>query len=177
MSPLLLPTGGVPFDPEALAATARKELVWRRMVQGDQRAFQEAAEKHWQIWLDHNAVQLLSKDESEKLEVELAQRGLKDIVLQPRWLLTDKNDGKRSESNPLPLLAGARLIIPGYKDPAFWAGELRSDAPTGTRNSQHLLCTLVASEGWILASADVRNAFLEADPYVSRELYMRAPRG
>ena len=106
MSSLLLPTGGVPFDPEALAATARKELVWRRMVQGDQRAFQEAAERHWQIWLDHNAVQLPSKDESEKLEVELAQRGLKDIVLQPRWLLTDKNDGKRSESSPLPLLAG-----------------------------------------------------------------------
>ncbi len=75
------------------------------------------------------------------------------------------------------MLAGARLIIPGCKDPAVWAGELRSDAPTGTRNSQHLLCTLVASEEWILASADVRSAFLKGDPYVSRELYMRAPHG
>ena len=73
-------------------------------------------------------------------------------------------------------MPGARLIIPGYKDPAFWAAELRSDAPAGTRNSQNLLCSLVASESWCLASADVRAAFLKGDPYVSRELYMRAPR-
>ena len=81
VSSLLLRTGGVPFDPEALAATARKELVWRRMVPVDQRAFQKAAEKHWQIWIDHNAAQLLSKAESEKIEAELIKRGMKDIEI------------------------------------------------------------------------------------------------
>ena len=64
------------------------------------------------------------------MELDLARRGLSDVVLNPRWVLTDENDGKRSESNPLELLAGARLIIPGYKDPALGGGELRSDAPT-----------------------------------------------
>ncbi len=172
---MLLPMGTFELDFEAMAATARKEISWRKMLLGDQKAFQEAGEKHWQLWLDHNAVQLLTTEESRAVEAELEKRGLSDIVLQPRWVLTDKNDGKRSDSNPLPLLPGARLIIPGCKDPAFWAGELRSDAPTGGRNSQNLLCSLVASEGWCLASADVRAAFLKGDSCVSRELYMRAP--
>ena len=70
---MLLPTGTVELDFEAMAATARKEIALRKMVLGDQKAFQEAGEKHWQLWLDHNAVQLLTAEESRAVEAELGK--------------------------------------------------------------------------------------------------------
>ncbi len=96
--------------------------------------------------------------------------------MSTRWILTDKNDGRRTVAIPLPLDASTRLILPGYGDRAFYCGELRSDAPTGSRNAQYLLCTFTSSLSWHLCSADVRSAFLKGDPYVPRELYFRAPR-
>ena len=67
-----------------------------------------------------------------------------------------------------------RLVVPGFRDRANFAGKIRRDAPTGSRLSQHLLMCLVAyhSATWSLLSADVKAAFLKGDPFVSRELYI-----
>ena len=90
----------------------------------------------------------------------------------PRYVYTDKHDGLRTSTCPLPLKANARLVVPGYKD--VTAYDLRKDAPTGARTSQHLLLLFTASKGWILMSADVKSAFLKGEEFApgERELYI-----
>ena len=54
-----------------------------------------------------------------------------DRILQMRHMFTDKNDGKRTATNPLPIKADDRLIVPGFKDPDLV--DLRRNAPTACR--------------------------------------------
>ena len=69
--------------------------------------------------------------------------------------------------------ASARLVLPGFKDRALLEGNLRRDAPTGSRIAQHVLFTFAASnKDWSVCSADARAVFLTGDPYMARELYV-----
>ena len=154
-------------------AGARKELSWKQLSQQDKDEFTKAADKHWQQWLDLDAVEKLSAIEASQVRSKLLKERKQDLIMKLRWVLTDKNAPKRTADNPLGLEASARLVLPGYKDPAKMDGSLRCDAPTGTRISQHLLFTATASnKHWKLASADVRAAFLKGDPYMDREMYV-----
>ena len=83
------------------------------------------------------------------------------------------NDGKRSASTPMPLLANSRLVIPGYQDETAYT--VRQDAPTSSRSSQHIfLFVTAASKGWTLWSADIKSAFLKGKLFAEgeRELYI-----
>jgi len=156
----------------------RKEMNWKNMTAHDQSQFQAALDKHWKIWLENEAVEVLTLDESTAVLQRLLKSGQAEHVLQLRTILTDKNDGLRTATNPLPLEASARLIAPGFKDAALLEGQLRTDAPTGSRNAQTLLCLYAgANPSWHLSVADVRSAFLKGKPYVGRELYVRLPDG
>ncbi|OLQ04968.1 Uncharacterized protein K02A2.6 [Symbiodinium microadriaticum] len=169
----MLPTG-LPQDFEVSAATARKEYTWGRMSEHEKRLWSKAADKGWQAYLENDAVRILDAKESSAVRKQLAAKGELDRILVPRFVLTDKADGLRSENNPLEVEASARLVVPGFKDRANLNGEVRRDAPTGARLTQHLLLSLIASKGrsWKMMSADVKSAFLKGDPYVSRELYI-----
>ena len=164
---------GLPEDHEVSAATARKEHQWGHMTAEERKLWHKAAEKGWQAYVDNEAVQVLNVKESAAIRKQLAARGELDRILVPRFVLTDKAD-LRSESNPMPVDASARLVVPGFKDRANLNGEVRRDAPTGARLTQHLLLCIIASKGkaWKMLSADVKSAFLKGDPYVSRELYI-----
>ena len=92
--------------------------------------------------------------------------------------MTDKNDGVRTASQPMPIKPSARLVVPGFKDGANLQNKLRRDAPTGSRIAQHLLFTAAASHSsWVICSADVKAAFLKGDPYLDRMLYMSGTDG
>ena len=111
--------------------------------------------------MDNNAIKVLSLQESRAVKRELARRGELDRILQPRFVLTDKRDGLRTEGDPLPLLASARMVVPGFRDRANLEGRLRRDAPTGSRISQHLLFIMASAHpGWALISADVKSAYM-----------------
>ena len=122
---------------------ARKEYHWNSMDATQKDAFREAAKEAWDVWVRNEAVEVLSEEESEKVWATLRQRGELHRVMTPRFVYTDKNDGQRTEQNDLPLRASARLVVPGYKD--VTAYDLRKDAPTASRTSQHLLFSLAAS--------------------------------
>jgi hypothetical protein len=114
-------------------------------------------------------------EESRRVYNELAKQQELDRILVPRFVCTDKNDGLRSASHPLPVKPSARMVVPGFKDRANLEGQLRRDAPTGSRYAQHLLFIIAAfHETWALISADVKAAFLKGDPYVSRLLWIAA---
>ena len=144
----------------------RGEIQWAALNEEKRRIFQKAAEKHWQIWLENDAVRVLSKEESAKVQKELESVGEQERVVRGRFVLTDKNDGLRTESYYLPLEASARLVVPGYKVKENLEGTIRRDAPTGSRNSQHGLFILAGCHrSWRLAKGDVRAAFLKGDKY------------
>ena len=119
-------------------------------------------------------MQVLSPSASKAVYQSLERRLEIERILQPRFVLTDKNTSLRTESSPLPVKANARLVVPGFKHVQNLRGELRRDAFTGSRIAQHVLLSLAASNpSWALMSADVRAAFLKGDKYVVQELYLK----
>ena len=167
-------------DNETMLAqrAGRKEISWKQCTPKERETFEDALQEHWKTWLDNLAVEVMTVDESTVVMDRLRKDGELDRVSDMRTVLTDKNDGLRTASNPLPLKASSRIIVPGFKDPAVWDGTLRTDAPTGSRNAQAILCLYAASNRvWHFVSADVRAAFLKGKPYVGREIYARVPDG
>ena len=149
----------------SVAATSRREISWASLDDGRRQKFQAAADKHWKTWLENDAVRVLSPTESEKVRAQLRATGEEDRVVKGRFVLTDKNDGLRTDSADLPLDASSRLVVPGYKVKENLEGMIRRDAPTGSRNSQHALFILAGCRPkWRLAKGDVRAAFLKGDP-------------
>ena len=166
------PCGSASYEALNVQAS-RKEYAWNKMNPEDKKLWAEAAVKGWQVYIDNEAVQVLSLQKSADVKRELAQRGELNKILRPRFVLTDKADGLRTKENNLEKKPSARLVVPGFRDAANLEGRLRRDAPTGSRLSQHLLFSLAAWHvDWQLVSGDVKSAFLKGDPYVDRVLYI-----
>ena len=154
---------------------ARKEHKWRTMSAKEKTAFAEATIKGWEVWTSNDAVAVLSKEASERVVASLRARGELHRLLQPRWVYTDKNDGLRTQSKDLPILASARLVVPGFKDLGSYT--VRKDAPTASRTSQHMLFIFTAcnfKKGWRRRSADIKAAFMKGEVFAvgERELYI-----
>lgn len=152
---------------------SRKEYSWNKLSPEDRKLWAAAAVKGWQVYIDNEAVQVLSIQRSQDIRRELAQQGRLGSILRPRFVLTDKADGLRTVDNNIAKQPSARLVVPGFRDAANLEGKLRRDAPTGSRLAQHLLFCLASwNTHWSLVSGDVKSAFLKGDPYVDRVLYM-----
>lgn len=152
--------------------TARKEYFWKNMSAEDKVHYKQAAANGWKVWVDNQALEVLEPGEAKRTWSRLKATGSLHKVLRPRFVYTDKHDGLRTHTHPLPLKANARLVVPGYKD--VTAYEVRKDAPTGTRISQHLVLTWTASKRWRLKAADIKSAFLKGEEFApgERELYI-----
>ncbi|CAK9071940.1 unnamed protein product [Durusdinium trenchii] len=154
------------------AKTTRREVKWKDIPMHERAKYRKAAETGWKVQVDNGAFEILSDEESERIKAKLRASGQLHKILTPRYIYTDKHDGLRSDSNPLPLLANARVVIPGYKDETTYC--VRKDAPTSSRNSQHMLFIVAAARKWCLWSADVKSAFLKGEHFQEgeRELYI-----
>ena len=173
-----LPTGGVLPGHDVLQTGSHKEIQWSRLSEADREQFRVAAKEQWEKWIENSAIEVLSLSESQAVLKELERKGELERVLRPRFVLTDKNAVHRTESCSLPLKASARLVVPGFRDLENLRGELRRDAPTGSRQAQHVLfCLAAAHPFWLLRGADVRAAFLKGDKYVRRILFMTGTNG
>ena len=169
----MLPFGGVVPGHEVLQTGAHKEIVWKYLSEADKEKFREAARDQRSKWVENNAIQVLSLQQSRQVRQELERKGELEKILKPRFVLTDKNSSLRTPETPMPLKANARIVVPGFRDLANLQGQLRRDSPTGSRLAQHLLFSIAACRPhWHLRAADVRAAFLKGDPYVSRVLYI-----
>ncbi|CAE7712174.1 unnamed protein product [Symbiodinium sp. CCMP2592] len=150
--PILLP------DPHAAIGYAleieMEKKDWKALI---------AKPKKSHIWLSKR-MQEKGKEHNWSLTAsELA--GIKpERVMQMRWVLTTKSSG----------LAKARLVILGYQSPTLLTPQ--SSSPTLSRLGKFLLLTTVANCQWILESADVTSAFLQAMSNLEADdLYVYAP--
>ena len=183
---LLWPTGDGDENESLAVQASRKEFRWSSMTDEQKVEFAKAAVEAWDVWAQNDAVEILSLQESDRIRARLKAANESCKILTPRYVFTDKNDPVRSPTNPLPLKARGRIVVPGFKDEFSYA--IRKDAPTASRVSQHMLFILTASNSkakkeaklaWRLMSADVKSAFLKGDAYMdgSRELYLENVKG
>ena len=68
------------------AQTARREYRWNSIKDSDKPAFRDAAKKGWEVWTDNDAVEVLSKEASERVIASLRAKGEFHRLLQPRGL-------------------------------------------------------------------------------------------
>ena len=84
-----------------------------------------------------------------------------------RWVLTWKSvEGRRTVK--------ARLVARGFQDPDLAAGLVDTSSCVSHRSSHVQVISLSALRKWKLRSLDIKNAFLQADPF-PREVYLHAP--
>lgn len=106
-----------------------KEIAWKDIAPEHRPLYAEAAAKQCGEWLQYDAVEPMSIDESEEVEMTHG----KDRILPSRSAYKDKNAGKREGTDAdLPIKAKARLCVGGHRDPELEKGHLRTDAPTIT---------------------------------------------
>ena len=98
------------------------------------------------------------------------------LILPSRFVYRDKNAPLRTDKHPLPVKAKARLCVGGHMDPRLAQGDLRTDAPTVTRNSTMLFFTICQRFDLEIYAADVEAAFMQGDEQPDQQLYMAQPR-
>ncbi|CAK0836144.1 unnamed protein product [Prorocentrum cordatum] len=145
---------------------ADKEIHWRAIKDSDRELFREAAAKQWSEWQKHGSCQVLSIEESEAI------RGMvkPSLILPSRFVYRDKNAPLRTDKHPLPVKAKARLCVGGHMDPRLAQGDLRTDAPTVTRNSTMLFFTICQRFDLEIYAADVEAAFMQGDEQPDQQL-------
>ena len=83
-----------------------------------------------------------------------------DLVMPMRHLYVDKNAKARADDPDLPVLARARLLVPGFRDPYWQQGLVKTMAPTLSTWALKITLLYAAAFGWSIDLGDVSSAFL-----------------
>ena len=152
-----------------------KEVPYDAIPQSQHGLYQEAEEKEWKSWLDYDSCEILSPEESKKIEETRPER-----ILPSRYVFRNKNAGlKDPQGNDLPVRAKARLCIQGHLCPDSRNGQVQVDSPTIERVSTmiflHLVTSLKWTSNWYIG--DISNAFLQGAPLTGKpDMFMRQPK-
>ena len=123
---------------------ARKEVYFASESPENQRLLLAAMEREWKKWEEHKATLPLTQGELRMLKSRFPN--LK--IVGTRWVLTPKEPDFK-----------ARLVVQGcQEDPSM----MRTDSPTGSRDSFFLVLSCAAQEHWSCGSADAASAYLQA---------------
>ena len=151
-----------------------KEMPWRLIPPEKHSLFKAAEVKQINEHLDHKALTILTKTETDEVYRTVAP----ERILNSRWAYRDKNYAKRKGDEKIEWKAKARLVIAGHQDPDVTS--LTTDAPTVNRLSIMVLLQIASSrragpDPWEAAAGDVCAAFLNGKP-LQRTLFMKQPR-
>ena len=106
--------------------------------------FLEAVSKQWNAWQENAAATVIPPAEAKVTWRTLRKQGLQDRVMQSKFVLVEKNEGKSTAENPLDTKAFARIVVPGYADPDVL--DIRRDSPTACREAINVLLAISASK-------------------------------
>ena len=89
-------------------AARTKEKQWHSLNGHENLLFLEAVSKQWNAWQENAAATVTPPAEAKVMWRTLRKQGLQDRVMQSRFVLVDKNEGKSTAENPLETKASAR---------------------------------------------------------------------
>ena len=84
-----------------------KLLVYSKCDEETQALLNISRKSEWDNYLKFNAVRVVSAEEAQAY----LDQGAEMVLM--RWVETDKNEKRRTEQNPLPLLLKSRLVARG----------------------------------------------------------------
>ena len=142
------------------------EIIYAKSSEEMQQKLRESRAKEWSNWTKYQAVRF-----PEKAEVDtLIHQGYKAIPM--RWVDVDKNEKLRVPNGPpVPEKLKSRLVIRGDLE----TESFRTDCPTASATSIHILLSYAACKTLDLRSGDITAAFLQGAP-IERTLLMAAPK-
>ena len=121
-----------------------KEIPFDRIPDAERALYKAAEDKEWDSWLQYDSCEILSHEESARVEREEKSR-----ILPSRYVFRNKHAGLVDEKGqPLPVKAKARLCLQGHLCPDSLTGQVQVDSPTVERVSTMLFLHLAASYGW-----------------------------
>ena len=142
------------------------ELVYSKVDEAMQKRLDQSRAKEWTNWLKYQAIRFPEEDEASRL----IQSGHQAIPM--RWVDFDKNAKLRLPDGPeVPEKLKSRLVIRGDLE----RENFRTDCPTASHTSIHLLLAYAATKDLELHSGDITAAFLQGAP-IERTLLLRAPK-
>ncbi len=130
-------------------------------------ALRKARGAEWSKWLDFDAVDNISNSEAERLIAEGHQ------CIGTQWVETDKNEHLKG-TPAYEMKLKARLVVRGDQEHSI--DDLRSDSPTADSEAFALVLSFAASKKLKLRSADITNAYFQADT-ADRLTLLRLPKG
>ena len=152
-----------------------KEIPYASIPLKDKPLYEAAEQKEWQSWLDYESCEILSLEDSKKIEEQRPDR-----ILPSRYVFRNKNAGLLdADGKELPVKAKARLCLQGHLCPDSRTGQVQVDSPTVERVSTMVFLHLVTSLGWTKDwfIGDISNAFLQGAPLVDKpDMFMRQPK-
>ncbi|CAE6970895.1 RE1 [Symbiodinium sp. CCMP2592] len=136
-----------------------KEIPYANIPEKDRELYRQAEEKEWKSWQDYESCEILSLEESQRMENERPDR-----ILPSRYVFRNKNAGLLdANGKELPVKAKARLCLQGHLCPDSRTGQVQVDSPTIERVSTMVFLHMVTSLGWTgeWFIGDISNAFLQ----------------
>ena len=151
-----------------------KEIPFEKIPQDQLPMYMAALEKEWSSWKQYDSCEVLSREESRRVEDEE-----RDRILPSRFVFRNKHAGlKDPMGNDLPVKPKARLCLQGHLCPDSQSGQLQVDSPTVERVSTMMFLHHCISLGWWTNwyIGDISNAFLQGAPLTGKVMYMRQPK-
>ena len=141
-----------------VGAARQKEIDARNVSRALESHLEQAMGKEWSKWQEFGATKQIT---SQRVR-ELVNKGHK--IIGTRWVLTEKDDPSARVK--------ARLVVQGCQE--IIAG-MRTDAPTGSRESYILVVCSACIPNWRLRAFDAQTAYLQSEG-IDRVLLLRMPR-
>ena len=141
-----------------------KEEQWHSLNGHEKLLFLEAVSQQLNAWQENAAATVIPPAEAKVIRRTLRKQGLQDRVMQSRFVLVDKNEGKNTAENPLDTKAFARVVVPGHADPDVL--DTRRDSPIACQEAINVLLAISARKGRekrSLLTPDVQAAFLKGE--------------
>ena len=134
-----------------------KEIKFDNLSTKEKQLMLDAMKVEWSKWTEFNAYKKLPHKELK----ELLRRHPGIRPVGTRWVLTQKATSAMK----------ARLVVQGCQEDK---SQIRTDAPTGSRDALYLTLAAAAQSGWDLSSYDAMTAYLQSGN-IERLLLLRMP--